>query len=139
MSPRSQANKLSRRTLHRIDVYASEEFSGPLPHPVILERYERTLPGAADRILAMAERQSEHRRHIEERVLKANIRNEISGILVTFLISMTAIGGSIYLIATEKQVAGFLTMLSTLLTLMYNFYARTKWQKENQQKMKEAE
>ena len=34
------------------------EFSGPLPHPEILAKYEDILPGAATRILEMAEEQA---------------------------------------------------------------------------------
>jgi uncharacterized membrane protein len=139
MSPPSRANKLSRRQLHRINVYASEEFSGPLPHPLILEKYERTLPGAANRIIKMAEKQADHRHIIENRVVKSNTRNEAYGIAVTFTLSMTALCGSIYLIATDKQVAGFLTMISTLLTLAYNFHAKSKVEKETIQKLKDAE
>ncbi|MBI1812728.1 DUF2335 domain-containing protein [Candidatus Peregrinibacteria bacterium] len=30
-------------------------YSGPLPHPGDLERFERILPGAAERIMRMAE------------------------------------------------------------------------------------
>lgn len=35
----------------------SLSYSGPLPHPADLEKFERILPGAADRILGMAERE----------------------------------------------------------------------------------
>lgn len=33
-----------------------EEFSGPIPHPDTIQKYEEILPGAADRIISMAER-----------------------------------------------------------------------------------
>lgn len=32
-------------------------FSGPIPSPEILERYEKLLQGSADRILTMAEKE----------------------------------------------------------------------------------
>lgn len=136
MNRNSPANKLSKRQLERIEMFASEEFSGPLPHPVILEKYEHTLRGAAGRILSMAEHQAEHRRRIEAHVVESNTRNEFAGIIVTFILSITAIAGSIWLIATDKQVTGFLTMLSTLLTLVYNFYSKNKTEKETIEKMK---
>ena len=50
--------------------------SGPLPPPEMLAQYEEILPGAAERILSMAERQAEHRQKMErdeseaERALK---------------------------------------------------------------------
>ncbi|MGH7200157.1 MAG: DUF2335 domain-containing protein [Planctomycetaceae bacterium] len=39
----------------------SQEFSGPLPHPAVLQQYEEIQPGFADRILRMAEQQGQHR------------------------------------------------------------------------------
>lgn len=43
------------------------EFSGPLPHPEILAKYEDILPGAATRILEMAEEQANHRRFMKKK------------------------------------------------------------------------
>lgn len=42
-------------------VHAQVEFSGPLPHPQTLRQYDEVLPGAAERILRMAEKQQDHR------------------------------------------------------------------------------
>jgi len=39
----------------------SEIYSGPLPHPEILNRYDEIIPGAAERILKMAENEQGHR------------------------------------------------------------------------------
>lgn len=41
-------------------IAVSEHFSGPMPHPKHLREYESILPGAADRILSMAERNLDH-------------------------------------------------------------------------------
>lgn len=41
------------------------KFSGPLPHPDILAKYEEVYPGAASKIFQMAEEQAEHRRKME--------------------------------------------------------------------------
>jgi len=42
-----------------------QQRSGPLPDAAELQNYEQVLPGAAERIVAMAEAQAEHRRAIE--------------------------------------------------------------------------
>ncbi len=42
-------------------VHAQMEFSGPLPPPQVLGQYDEILPGAAERILRMAEKQQDHR------------------------------------------------------------------------------
>ena len=46
-----------------------------MPLPSHLEQYERILPGAAERILAMAEKQAAHRRDLEQRVVGAEIQD----------------------------------------------------------------
>ena len=43
----------------------NQQFSGLLPHPKILQEYEQVYPGAANRIIKMAEDQSQHRQKIE--------------------------------------------------------------------------
>lgn len=48
-----------------------DQFQGPLPPPDFFEQYEATLPGAAERILQMAERQASHRQGAEPLALAA--------------------------------------------------------------------
>ena len=38
-----------------------EVFEGPLPHPDILQKYEQIIPGIAERIVQMAEREQDIR------------------------------------------------------------------------------
>ena len=45
----------------------TEKFSGPLPPADEMEKYERVSPGAAERIIAMAETQSSHRHGLESK------------------------------------------------------------------------
>jgi hypothetical protein len=41
-------------------IAVSEQFSEPMPHPKHLREYDDILPGSAERILSMAERNLEH-------------------------------------------------------------------------------
>jgi uncharacterized membrane protein len=50
-------------------VLQAASFSGPLPPSPMFREYEDALPGAADRILGMAERQAEHRQEWEKSAL----------------------------------------------------------------------
>lgn len=43
---------------------------GPLPPPDILEAYDKVVPNGADRIMSLAERQSQHRQDMEARVIE---------------------------------------------------------------------
>lgn len=57
----------------------SEYFQGPLPPPALLEYYERTLTGAADRIFTSAEEQGRHRRTVELRSLDLRFSEHARG------------------------------------------------------------
>jgi uncharacterized membrane protein len=48
-------------------------YSGPLPPPKYLEEYNRISPGSAEKIIIMAEKQSEHRRRMEEKFLDGQL------------------------------------------------------------------
>jgi uncharacterized membrane protein len=48
-------------------------FAGPLPPPGLIKGYEEVCPGAAQRIIAMAEAQGKHRRQIEEKMGSGNM------------------------------------------------------------------
>ena len=55
------------------ELHVSASLTGPLPHPNILKLYEEVCPGCAERIIAMAEQEGDHRRDMEERMVDANI------------------------------------------------------------------
>jgi hypothetical protein len=48
---------------------------GPLPTPQDLFEYDRLLPGSAERIIAMAEREQAHRMNLEDMTQRAEIRH----------------------------------------------------------------
>jgi uncharacterized membrane protein len=75
---------------------AAQYHSGPIPDPSTLERYDKILPGAAERILRMAEEQSAHRRDIEKYVIKSKSRDSLLGIIAGFLIAMGTIASGTY-------------------------------------------
>ena len=57
----------SGEELEELLVRVSEKFAGPIPPPPVMKQYEEILPGSADRILKMAENQSEHRQWMEKK------------------------------------------------------------------------
>lgn len=50
-----------------------QAFQGPIPPPSTLAGYEQLLPGAADRILAMAESETKHRQAMEKTAVEAEV------------------------------------------------------------------
>ena len=51
----------------RVEMHTSHE--GPLPTPEDFERYDKVLPGAAERIMVLTESTIEHRRRMDDRHL----------------------------------------------------------------------
>lgn len=72
-----------------------KEVSGPIPPPEDLDKYEKVLPGAAERIMAMAEEQGRHRRRLENKVIGMESRNSLLGIIIGGIIGAGAVGGGI--------------------------------------------
>jgi len=101
---------------------------GPLPAPEALERYNQILPGAADRILAMAERQEQHRQELEQQVITSNISSQKLGVKLGFVIAMTAIVGGIGLALAGKSGAGLTSIIGALAALVGVFVYGKKHQ-----------
>lgn len=68
----------ARRPLDRGQVVVQQQqerheiFIGPLPHPDILRQYNELQPGFAERLLALTEQESDHRRAMERQALAEN-------------------------------------------------------------------
>ena len=56
--------------------FALEGYAGPLPHPRLLEGYERVYPGAAKLIIDSFIEEGQQRRGIESQAIKAAIKHE---------------------------------------------------------------
>jgi uncharacterized membrane protein len=69
-----------------------ESFSGPIPNPSLLKEYESILPGIAERIFTMAEKQSEHRQSLERIVIGGDSKRADKGLYCGVVV---AIGGLI--------------------------------------------
>lgn len=72
-----------------------QEFAGPLPHPSILAGYDQVIPGSAERILVMAEKQLDHRIGTESFVAKEQMKQVSRGqhyalILCSFALALSA-------------------------------------------------
>lgn len=110
--------------------------SGPIPSPETIKRYNEVIPNGAERIMTMAEVQSNHRRGMEKKEL--NI--QYVGLFLAFCIAMSVIIPSIILIYQGRSISGISTLLLALSSLVGVFvYGRKlkfeelklKMQKEN--------
>ena len=118
---------LDEKKIERIVVSIAErrleylEHSGPLPHPEILSGYEKVLPGSADRILKMAEKQQDHRTSIENKLVNAENQSRLLGLVAGFLIATFGLAGSVYLGSNGKTWASGILSGGTLAGLVTVF------------------
>ena len=113
---KKQINKKTRQ--NSVLIRGEQTFSGPIPHPAILADYNEVVPNAAERIIAMAEKQSKHRIEIEKQVIKNDIRSSHLGKILGFLLALTSIVGSIFLLYLGKNLTGFFLWFGTLGSLV---------------------
>ena len=85
---------------------AVEYFQGPLPPPRVLKEYEETLPGAADRILTMADGEVDHRRGIQPLESESNESLARRGQIFGFLLAFISVDGRMILVLWEKHLYG---------------------------------
>ena len=99
----------------------SLQYSGPIPPPSILEGYERLLPGAADRILSMAEKEQQHRHQLEKDESVDNRLTVKRGAIFAFIITLSVVACGTYVIAIGKSGAGIAVILGALASLVSAF------------------
>jgi uncharacterized membrane protein len=109
----------------------SMHFSGPLPPPEVLAKYNEAIPGGAERIIAMVENQSQHRQALEKQVIDANCRAQRTGSVYGFLICMAALASGTFLIYVGKSAQGLVPIIGALGGLVAVFITgKNKQQKE---------
>ena len=67
-------------------------YVGPLPASAEFSGYEQAMPGAADRILAMAEKEAEHRRRNEDKIVEHSVRKSGRGQVFAFVLALVSLG-----------------------------------------------
>lgn len=114
---------------------ARATYQGPLPLPHMLAQYDEVVPGAADRIITMAESQSKHRQKMESSVIAAGIRDSLLGLISAFLIGITTVVGGTICVLKGVSTGGTILSGSGLAALIGVFiYGSRQRRKERQEK-----
>jgi uncharacterized membrane protein len=93
--------------------YRSLELAGPIPAPAILGQYEKLVPGTAERLIAMAEKEQNHRHQMDRKITDAQIndlrRSRLEnnlGQVFGLVIGLSAILAGSYTALKGSQVVG---------------------------------
>ncbi len=117
--------------------------SSPIPPSEMAAQYEALAPGAADRILSLAEQEATHRRKMGEKAVNAQIellresaKDTKRGQLFGFIIGLSAILASAYMATHGAQVVGGAVGVSSLVGLVSVFIHGRKQQPTHPSKPK---
>lgn len=77
-----------------------------LPDPEFLEKYEKILPGSADRILSIIEKQIQHRQDLQNKKLRKHHIETRLGQILGFIIGIFAISAGSYTALQGAEIPG---------------------------------
>lgn len=101
----AKANKPDGSSL----IAAERSFSGPVPAPETLKGYDLIVPGAAERIIAMAEREAAHTHKMETGALEAHKSEVRRGQWMGFVLGLSSLAVSAHLALNgQPYVAGII-------------------------------
>jgi uncharacterized membrane protein len=114
-------------------------YSSPIAPPQIVAAWEQILPGSADRILKLTEKQSTHRQKSETKVIDSNISKEKIGQILAFVFCISVVLCGTFLIYSGKDTAGLVAICAAIVAPAGLFiYSKQQGRKELDKKKDEA-
>lgn len=98
-----------------------EMYNGPIPHPDILEGYDKLDPGAAQRIIDNGIDESKHRRKMEEKTVNHLARSFYFRFVLAFILAILFGSGSFYLILIGHTIVGSIFVGVTFISMLSIF------------------
>jgi len=104
-----------------------EAWSGPLPPPEILARFDQAVPGSAGRIITMAESQQQHRIEVERSVAVQETQIKRDGLNFAYRLAVIGLLGAVATaLVTQNPYAVGIIVGGGLITLVTRFIPRGK-------------
>lgn len=112
---------LEENRVSRISAVAVTSYSGPLPPPEVLARFEELYPGSARLIIDDFLSESAQRREAERKILPSLLFRQMLGAVSASLLGIVGLGGGIWLSHEGRSLGGLSSVLGTLGTLLAIF------------------
>jgi len=110
-----------------------QSFSGPIPPPNILKGYNDVVKDGAERIMSMAERQSNHRITLEDHAIREELRQSGRGQIFGFVLGIVGLGLATYLAIYGHEVIAGVFGTTTIVGLVAVFVIGKKAQKQEEE------
>jgi uncharacterized membrane protein len=108
-------------------------WQGPLPPASELEHYNRVCPGGAERILAMAERQAEHRMQLENHVAREQMKQSGRGQIFALVIGLTGVLAAAFVGSLGHTAVAIAIATGALGTLAVTFLVGKRQERQSRQ------
>lgn len=96
-------------------------YSGPLPAPADFKAYDTILKGAAERILSMAEKNTEHRIKMEESIIRNDYKTITLGQILGFILALLFLCASVWLAVNGHEVVASVIGGTTIVSIVCAF------------------
>ena len=124
-------SRQQRRALERRTELTIEAWGGPLPHPDALARFDQVQPGLAQIIVGEFQAQAAHRRDLEGRTVRSNIRQALLGQVLAFILLGGLIAGGIFLVHEGRDAAGLAAIGGAVVSGLWALTAARKAKQED--------
>ena len=112
-------------------------FSGPLPSPDNLLNYDKVTPGAANRIIEMAEKNQEHRLYINRVLAESDVKKSLRGQIFGFAIAAIAFTVATICAFLDQKEIGMASIGFSLVSIVSTFVLGRK-SKDNTKKIEKS-
>ncbi|HQK41836.1 MAG TPA: DUF2335 domain-containing protein [bacterium] len=128
--PKDKKDKIIRAVLG-LSIGKASSFSGPIPPPELLKGYNEVVKDGAERIVVMAEKQSNHRMQLEDHAIKEELKQSRLGQVFGFILGIVGLVlAAILAILDHEAIAGIFGT-TTILGLVTVFVLGKKAQKKD--------
>lgn len=128
--PKDKKAKIIRAALG-ISIRKASSFSGPIPPPELLKGYNEVVKDGAERIVTMAEKQSNHRMKLEDHAIREELKQSRLGQVFGFVLGIVGLLlAAILAILDHETIAGIFGT-TTILGLVTVFVLGKKAQKKD--------
>ena len=97
----------ARELIGVVEQETSMMFAGPLPPPQILAGYEDALPGAADRVISMAESNNAANQGFANASMRNELIYKLAGMACGIAALLALIGGAVYCAAIGQPTVSY--------------------------------